>query len=164
MDSSGYVWNDNFEKHAARPHDSAATPLTKAKPSATDAARYASAGGVHTSATDYAMFLVEILEPKPSDAVRLSRPSLQEMVRPHVQLPGNEKIDGASLWALGWAVQERPTGNLLVHSGGQAGFRSLTMASVERKSGFIILTNGDGGGRIMHEQAFGDAMNRLLAG
>jgi hypothetical protein len=119
---------------------------------------------LHTTATDYAKFLIEILVPKPGDAVRLNRPSLQEMVRPQVQLPENEKIDGASSWALGWAVQERPTGNVLVHSGGQTGFRSLAMASVERKSGFIILTNGDGGGRIMYDEAFGDAMNRLLAG
>jgi CubicO group peptidase (beta-lactamase class C family) len=162
MTSSGYVWNDSFEKHAARPHDSAGRPLTKAKPTAKDAARYASAGGLHTTANDYARFLVEILQPKPSDAVRMTRPSLQEMVRPQIPLPEDQKIDGASSWALGWAVQERPTGNVLVHSGGQTGFRSLAMASVERKSGFILLTNGDGGGRIMYDQAFGDVMDRLL--
>ena len=50
MDSSGYVWNGTFEKHSARPHDSTGTPLTKAKPTATDAARYASAGTVSTAA------------------------------------------------------------------------------------------------------------------
>jgi CubicO group peptidase (beta-lactamase class C family) len=164
MDSSGYVWNDTFEKHVARPHDSSASPLAKAKPTATDAARYASAGGLHTTATDYAKFLIEILGPKSGDAFRLSRSSLEEMILPQVKLPEDGRIDGASSWALGWAVQERPTGNVLVHSGGQAGFRSLAMASVERRSGFIILTNGDSGGRVIYDEAFDDAMNRLLAG
>jgi CubicO group peptidase (beta-lactamase class C family) len=164
MAASGYVWNDAFERHAARPHDSAGKPLTKTRPTATDAARYASAGGLHTTATDYAKFLIETLEPKPVDAFRLSPSSLKEMFRPQVKLPEDEKIDGATSWALGWAVQERPTGNVLVHSGGQSGFRSLAMASVDRRSGFIILTNSDSGGWVVDGQAFGDAMNRLLAG
>jgi hypothetical protein len=119
---------------------------------------------LHTTATDYAKFLIETLEPKPVDAFRLSPSSLKEMFRPQVKLPEDEKIDGATSWALGWAVQERPTGNVLVHSGGQSGFRSLAMASVDRRSGFIILTNSDSGGWVVDGQAFGDAMNRLLAG
>jgi len=35
---------------------------------------------------------------------------------------------------------------------------------VERKSGFIILTNGDNGGKVFSNHAFGELMNRLLAG
>lgn len=163
MVSSGYVWNEKFEKHAARPHDTEGKPRIKAKPTATDAARYASAGGLHTTATDYARFLLEILDPKESDEFRLSQKSIKEMIRPQVKLDPREKIDGADSWALGWAVQERQTGNVLVHSGGQAGFRSLAMASVERKSGFIILTNSDNGGRVLFNQLLGECMNRLLA-
>jgi CubicO group peptidase (beta-lactamase class C family) len=144
--------------------ESTGKPLAKSKPTAMDAARYASAGGFHTTATDFAKFLIEILEPKPGDAFRLSRSSPKEMVRPQVKLAENEKIDGASSWALGWAIQERRTGNVLVHSGGQAGFRSLAMASVERKSGFIIPTNSDSGGQIVSHRAFADTMNRLLTG
>ena len=86
------------------------------------------------------------------------------MLRPQVKLPDNEQIDGASSWALGWAVQERASGNVIVHSGGQAGFRSLAMASVERKAGFIILTNSDKKGMIFADPLFTNTMNRLLAG
>jgi CubicO group peptidase (beta-lactamase class C family) len=164
MSSSGYVWNDTFEKHAAAPHDPEGKRSAKKKPTATDAARYASAGGLHTTPTDYARFLIEIVDPKGGDAFRLSKKSLQEMVRPQVKLDEQQKIDGASSWALGWAIQERKNGNLIVHSGGQDGFRSLAMASVERKSGFIILTNGDNGGKVIHNQTLGSIMNRLLAG
>lgn len=164
MSASGYVWNDTFAKHAARPHDASGTPTPKSKPSATDAARYASAGGLHTTAGDYAKFLIEIVAAKPADAFRLNEKSRQEMLRPQVRLPDAEKIDGADSWTLGWAIQQRPTGNVIVHSGGQAGFRSLAMAAVERKSGFIMLTNGDTGGRVIYDQTLMDRLTPLLAG
>ncbi|MBC8002344.1 MAG: serine hydrolase [Opitutaceae bacterium] len=163
MNSSGYVWNDTFEKHAAQPHNVEGKSSPKKKPTATDAARYASCGGLHTTPTDYARFLMEVVDPKESDAFRLGQKSLQEMLRPQVKLDDGEKIDGANSWALGWAIQQRKTGNVIVHSGGQAGFRSLAMASVERKSGFIVLTNGDNGGKVFYHPAFEALMNRLLA-
>jgi CubicO group peptidase (beta-lactamase class C family) len=128
-----------------------------------DAARYASAGGLHTTATDYAKFLMEIIAPKTSDAYRLSQKSLNELLRPQVKLDAQQHIDGATAWALGWAIQERKTGNVIVHSGGQDGFKSLTMASVDRKSGFIVLTNGDNGWKVFHNETFQHWMDRLLA-
>jgi CubicO group peptidase (beta-lactamase class C family) len=164
MTSSGYLWNDNFENHAAQPHDVHGKPSAKKKPKPPDAARYASCGGLHATPTDYAKFLIEIVDPKESDAFRLSMKSLKEMLRPHVRLAVGEKIDGADSWALGWAIQQRKTGSVIVHSGGQSGFRSLTMASVERKSGFIVFTNGDNGGGVFHHPAFSELMDRLLAG
>ncbi len=164
MSSSGYVWNATFEKHTARPHDSNGKPFAKKKPTATDAARYASAGGLHTTATDYAEFLLEIVNPKQPDAFRLSKQSLKEMLRPQVKLDEQQKIDGASSWGLGWAIQEKQNGNVIVHSGGQDGFRSLTMASVENKSGFIILTNGDNGANVLHDPTLAERLNLFLAG
>jgi CubicO group peptidase (beta-lactamase class C family) len=164
MTSSGYVWNDAIAKHSARPHDVQGKPTTKSKPSAADAARYASSGGLHTTAGDYAKFLIEVIDAKPADAFRLNQKSRQEMLRPQVKLPDAEKIDGADSWALGWAIQQRPTGNVIVHSGGQSGFRSLALASVERKSGFIMLTNGDAGGRVLYDEKLSDLLNPLLAG
>lgn len=86
------------------------------------------------------------------------------MLRPQIRLEEQQKIDGASSWALGWAIQERKTGNVIVHSGGQDGFKSLTMASVKRRSGFIILTNGDNGWKVFHNQTFLQVMDGLLAG
>jgi len=161
MNSSGFVWNNTWE--AARPHDADGKPLTKKKPNAIDASRYGSAGGLHTTALDYAKFLAEVLDPKPADGFRLSGPAWKEMLRPQVKLPENEKIDGASHWALGWAVQAREGGPVILHSGGQEGFRSLTLAFPERKSGFVMFTNGDSGGRILFHPDFMEAMTRLLA-
>ena len=84
------------------------------------------------------------------------------MFHPQVKLREDQKIDGASSWALGWAVQERESGNIVLHSGGQSGFRSLTMVSIKRKSGFVMLTNGDSGGYLLYNQELGNVLNRLF--
>jgi hypothetical protein len=84
------------------------------------------------------------------------------MLRPQIKLPPDVKIDGASAWALGWAIQERPGGNVIVHSGGQDGFQSLTMASVDRRSGFVALTNSNNGWKIFQDEHFQEFVNRLL--
>lgn len=162
MPSSGYVWNEAWQSHFARPHDAEGKPLTKKKPAATDAARYAAAGGLHTTATEYARFLVEVVNPKSSDSFRLSRATWNEMLRPQVKLGPEQKIDGATHWALGWAVQERPTGPVIVHSGGQEGFQCLTMASVSKRSGFVALTNSANGWKVFQHADFRDAMSRLV--
>ena len=85
------------------------------------------------------------------------------MFRPQVRLREDQKIDGASSWALGWAVRERENGNIVLHSGGQSGFRSLMMVSIERKSGFVMFTNGDSGGYLLFNQELGNVLNRLFA-
>ncbi len=60
-------------------------------------------------------------------------------------------MDDCTAWALGWGIHERPEGNLIVHSGGQPGFRSLVMACLEKRSGFVAFTNGDNGGKVIYE-------------
>ena len=85
-----------------------------------------------------------------------------EMVRPQVKLREEQKIDGASSWALGWAVQKKPTGNIILHSGGQPGFRSLTMVSMKKKAGFVMFTNSDNGGYVLYNQEIGNVLNRLF--
>ena len=66
------------------------------------AARYGAAGGLSTTAAEYAKFLIEVLDPKPSDAFRLTESRRAEMLRPQV------KKDDASSWALGWQVFHNP--------------------------------------------------------
>ena len=126
-------------------------------------ARYASAGGLITTAKDFSKFIIGLFTPKENDPYRLNRKSLEEMFRPQVKLREDQKIDGASSWALGWAVQERESGNIVLHSGGQSGFKSLMMVSIERKSGFVMLTNGDSGGYLLYNEELGNVLNRLFA-
>ncbi|HEX6890255.1 MAG TPA: serine hydrolase domain-containing protein, partial [Chryseolinea sp.] len=163
MTSSGYVWTETLGKNVAMPHSTQGEPLPKSHPTAVDMARYASAGGLHTTAKDYSKFIIGLFTPKENDPYRLNNNSLAEMFRPQVKLRGDQKIDGASSWALGWAVQERKSGNIVLHSGGQSGFRSLTMVSIERKSGFVMLTNSDNGGYLLYNEDLRNVLNRLFA-
>lgn len=162
LTSSGYVWNETLKKHSAHPHDAHGQPLKKGEPTPVEAARYAAAGGLHTTAGEYAKLLSEILAPKQTDRYRLMRKNIEKMLTPQVKLPADMKIDGADSWALGWAVQERKTGPVIVHSGGQTGFRSLTMGSPKTKSGFIILTNSDNGAKICYDPELAEKLNTLL--
>jgi CubicO group peptidase (beta-lactamase class C family) len=163
MTESGYLWRESLEQTAARPHNIEGQPLPKKKPNAADIARYGAVGELRTTAADYAKFLIAVLNRSGGDAL-LGAPIWNEMIRPQVKLDPSQKIDGADSWALGWAIQERPTGHVILHSGGQSGFRALTMASVERKSGFVILTNSDAGGYVCYDQTLGTLLTPLLAG
>ena len=163
MNSSGYVWTPQLGKNEALAHDVNGKLISKPHQTATDMARYASAGGLLASVKDYASFIISLFNPKEKDPFLLNKVSLKEMTTPQVKLRENQKIDGANSWGLGWAIQERPNGNVILHSGGQAGFRSLTMASLEKKTGFVILTNSDNGGYLLYDPELMNALNRLFA-
>ncbi|HUF48996.1 MAG TPA: serine hydrolase domain-containing protein [Vicinamibacterales bacterium] len=156
MRNSGYLWTDDGRRRAARAHAPDGTPLEAGGASTAALARYAAAGGLHTTATDYAKFLIEVIDPGPADAFRLSKSSRDEMIRPHV------KVDGSSSWALGWQVRHTPTGDLIQHQGGQGGVQAFTAASPARRSGYVILTNSANGMQVFYAPAFVDAMDRYL--
>jgi CubicO group peptidase (beta-lactamase class C family) len=163
MTESGYLWRESLEQAAARPHDLRGQPLPKKKPNGADIARYGAVGELRTTAADYARFLLAVLN-RPTGAAFLGASMWAEMIRPQVKLDPSVKIDGADAWALGWAVQERPSGPVILHSGGQTGFRSLTMASPERRAGFVIFTNSDAGAYVCYDEKLGTLLTPLLAG
>lgn len=154
MTSSGYLYQEGI----ARPHDEKGRMNSDRKATAVDAARYGSAGGLHTTPTDYAKFLLELIDPKPSDAYRLTADSLKEMVRPQV------KVTDSFSWGLGWAIEHKKTGgDIISHSGDNPGFKALAAASIERKAGFIIMTNGDRGfDEIIAKVVHSEPMQRFL--
>lgn len=161
MASSGYFWNDAMERHMARGHDEKGKRSEMSrKPNGPAVARYGMVGGLCTTPTDYAKFLIEIIDPKPSDAFRLNKSSLEEMLRPQV------KRNAESSWALGWEINHTPNGDFLRHGGGNPGFSCLVAASVERKSGYVIMTNGENSGYfgVIAKLITGEILSRFLGG
>jgi CubicO group peptidase (beta-lactamase class C family) len=128
----------------ARPHDENGKRLPGkyyAKPSANEAAegmaRYGAAAMLMTTPGEYAKFLLEFLSPKPADEFRLSEASRAEMLRPQVKT--NEGWGG-----LGWALEEHPGVPILfAHSGQDAGYYCFATACMERRSGLMVMLNGD---------------------
>ena len=153
MTSSGYLYREGM----ARPYDRKGTVLGDRKATEIEAARYGSAGGLHTTPSDYAKFLIEVIKPKPSDAHRLNAASLREMLRPQI------KVSDSLAWGLGWAIEHTKAGDIIAHSGDNPGYKALTAASVQRQAGFIIMTNGDAGyDDIIAKVVMSEPMQRFL--
>jgi CubicO group peptidase (beta-lactamase class C family) len=153
MRSSGYLYREGM----ARPYDDKGRLIGDRKATAVDAARYGSAGGLHTTPTEYAKFLIEIMAPKPTDAYRLSTSSLREIFRPQV------KVTESMSWGLGWTIEHTKAGDIIAHSGDNPGYKAMVAASMQRKAGFIIMTNGDlGFDQIIAKVVKSEPMQRFL--
>ena len=142
MTASGYEWTPAMQRALATPHDAAGQPLTSTPPSLPAIGRYGSAGALMTTATDYARFLLEVMRPKPADNYRLSEASRNEMLKPQIEA-GASPIKTS--WALGWQIWHLDPGNVVAHGGDFDGWHSQSVFSPERRTGFVILTNGEGG-------------------
>jgi hypothetical protein len=91
------------------------------------------------------------MSPKPEDEFRLSQTSLTEMLRPQAKV---ENGRGYSIWsALGWRVAHTPEADLVSHGGDQSGFHSTSEISLASKSGYVILTNGENGWKLIKDLA-----------
>jgi CubicO group peptidase (beta-lactamase class C family) len=159
MHSSGYVWDAAWEPRVAMPHDARGQVLRKRHPTATDAARYASSGGLHATAADYATFLLEVINPKPPDAYRLRPASRATMLTPAVTVPDDP---GRTSWALGWQVFPTRAGDVIAHGGDGLGFHSFAGGSVSAGSGFVVMTNGDNGWQLLRELGIRERIGRWL--
>lgn len=149
--SSVYVWNEICEKRMARPHDRKGQPTDNNRPTEASIARYGAAGELRTTPTDYAKFLIELIDAKGSDAFRLNKASLTEMLRPQIRVAENDEY--VISWGLGWRLVHTKRGDLINHDGYNKGFLSFVEASIEQKSGFVIMTNGENGGELLKKLA-----------
>jgi CubicO group peptidase (beta-lactamase class C family) len=137
-----YEEGTDYARQVARRHDQNGkripdNPVTPQK-RAEGIARYGAAAMLMTTPTDYATFLLEFLDPKPADAFRLNDASRAEMLRPQVK-----KTD--TTWeGLAWHLEQIDGIPLLFsHAGQDAGYYCLCAASTERRSGLMIMLNGD---------------------
>jgi CubicO group peptidase (beta-lactamase class C family) len=161
MASSFYDANGALAARIARGHDEKGHPRPRHRPNPAAMARYASAGGLSATPSDYARFLIEVIAPKPPDEFRLTVPSRDEMIRPLVDAPG--AAPGPSRWALGWQVLTGDT-PVIGHGGNQPGFNAYAAVSVPNRSGYVIMTNGDNGYAVLSQIFTGDAIARVLRG
>ena len=152
MRSSGVLWTKAMEAHIAWGHDPKGAPLTSSrKPTGPAVARYGAAGGLCTTPTDYARFLMHVISPPPANAFRLTRASLSEMLEPHVKHAPQRS------WALGWEIDHTETGDVIRHAGGNPGYSCFVAGSVARRSGYVIMTNSE-------EKGYLEFIARLIAG
>ena len=160
MTSSAYAWQDWLAKRMARPHDSEGNPLDNKKSTPEGVARYGAAGAMLTTPSDYAAFVIAVIDPRPADGFRLQRRSINEMLRPHVKLEGG--MYPAS-WALGWQVFHNQTRDFIYHGGDNDGFHCGAVASVAGRSGFVLMTTGENGTAVLRAVLTDGEMQAFLA-
>lgn len=145
MTSSRVDWDMDYVKRLAKPHDENGKripgkfyTLPTASERAEGMARYGAAATLMTTPSDYAKFLLELVNPPPADTFRLTEASRKEMLRPQVK-----KTD--TTWeGLGWALEQHEgTPMLFTHAGQDAGWYWLTAGCAERRSGLMVMLNGD---------------------
>ena len=148
MTSSGYLLDGTAPERFAAPHDERGQRLDRSVSApAVSVARYGAAGGLKTTPADYARFLIDVIDPRPGDAFRLEPETVKEMLRPHVKLPPPAQPPAS--YALGWQIWHFETDDIINHGGDNLGFRAFAAASVERKSGFVVMMNGNNGFRVL---------------
>lgn len=131
MTSSFVVWNDSLAWRTAVGHDFLETPKDKWEPDAFNAA-----SSLHTTATDYARFLAEVMAPT------LVRPALvREMLTPE-----SDVADGV-FWGLGWGLERYGSADeiLFWHWGNNGWFKCFTIADPASNTGLIFFTNSENG-------------------
>lgn len=161
MRSSGIMWTKAMETNLAWGHDPKGQPLAGSrKPSTPAVARYGVAGGLCTTPTDYARFLMQVISPRPADAFRLTRASLAEMLTPQV------KYEPQRSWALGWEISHTDNGDFIRHGGGNPGYSCFVAGSVPRQTGYVIMTNSEEIGffGVIAKLIAGDTLSRFFGG
>jgi CubicO group peptidase (beta-lactamase class C family) len=160
MSSSAYIWDEPIGKRMAWPHDEAGRPLPEnKKPTHESVARYGAAGDLLTTPTDYAKFMIEVLNPRSRDQFRLSQKTRDEMLRPLISVPNAEQ---RTSWAIGWAIVHDGNHDFIYHGGDDAGWHAIAVASAANKSGFVAMTNGESGTHVLRKVLMSESMQRFL--
>ena len=128
------VWNERFEELGASPHPDSISPASRWRPSEPNVA-----SSLHISATNYAKFLIALM-----NGDGLSDEALQEMLRPQNSIPreawGLKPSETAS-FGLGILVGESPCGTWYSHSGSNPGFTSNFEVHDGCNIGYVFLVN-----------------------
>jgi len=133
MESSSYVWREDYEERTSYPHDTMGKTLSKRKPKQAHAA-----ATLHTTAADYAKFIMAIM-----NRTGLRAETVDAMLTPQVIVDPEETQDVG--WGLGIGVEETPHGRAYWHWGDNMTFRCFFVAFPTHKIGVVYFTNSSFG-------------------
>lgn len=146
MRATGYVSAQGRPGPVATPYDSAGQPLP-----VEPVTRYNAADLAHSTAADYARFLVAVRHDRGLSAwVAAERNRSQADL--HADTCDGAKAASCPPWTgfgLGWQLLGFPGGTTMLHTGKDAG--AFTFAAIDRArgDGIVILTNSDNGWRVI---------------
>ncbi len=157
MKSSSFDCNKECKRLKATGHWSSGAAFAREMPVASAAA------SLHTTAQDYARFLVAAMNGR-----GLKKESLHRMLTPQIRVDegcvscldrGAGRFSESLSWGLGWGLRQTKEDLSLWHWGNNAGlFNAYTQTSQRRSLGLIALTNNGNGLSLISEivrQVFG---------
>lgn len=120
------------------------------------------AGGLLTTASDYAKFMVLIMDRSHRAEWEISDTARQAMLTPRLEIRGRDITR-----ALGWELEQSPAGPLFQHSGSNYGiFKTLGVGDARRGRAIVVLTNAANGNalaaRIVREATGIDRLKSLV--
>lgn len=67
---------------------------------------------------------------------------------------------------MGWEINHTENGDFIRHGGGNPGYSCFVAASVERKSGYVVMTNSEDNGYlgVIAKLIAGDTLSRVIGG
>lgn len=134
MNRSSYVWETDFDDNYAIGHDEKGNPQVKFKPNSAGVA-----GTLHTTASDYAKFLIDI-----SKQQGIQGNIVNDMLKPQVKLIDTNGERGV-YWGLGFGLQNNKENIALWHWGNNVYFNNYTILYEERNIGVVYFTNSSNG-------------------
>lgn len=125
MNDSSYTWEEQYNLQAASPHDTQSNLREKWKPK-----KPVSSFSLHTTAIDFAKFLIEVLP-------YLNNDNLCQQV----SFPINTYLS----WCLGWGKEKKSDSKIYWHSGDNGTFQCFSIILCKQNVGIIIMTNSANG-------------------
>jgi CubicO group peptidase (beta-lactamase class C family) len=145
MKRSSYIWRPDFAADYASPHDAQPAPGNKRRP-----AKPVVASTLHTTAADYARFLLAVLSGaglKPETAKHWLDAQLRLHQRCIQCISDRQDGDQHVAWGFGWGLE--PDEGSFFHWGDNDQFKAFVAGSPKDRSAVVAFTNGFNGMAIM---------------
>jgi hypothetical protein len=147
MHYSSYIWQEKYDESAAVGHDQNGELVEHPKPALAVSART-----LHTTAAEYARFVISIMRPPKEIGPLLSERYVNDMLCPQIQVndlapwnpvwPDSEiKINEQVSWGMGWGIQHQENENAFWQWGHYGPFQAFAMGYKESKCGFVAMAN-----------------------
>ncbi len=133
MSSSSFIWTGAYDQKAASPHDLGGQPAEKVRPESANAA-----ASLHTTALDYARFLIAVMDGEGLPAELAEAMVLQQS---DIGGWGDESTWEYLGWTLGWGFQQGDGEPAIWHWGDNGNFRCFVLAYPGTKDGLVYFTN-----------------------
>lgn len=134
MTSSDYVWREAMAPHMATGYNAQGHAVLRPSFKTPN-----TGNSLLTTCGDLAKVLAAMIAAPPATEFWPGPAFIEQMLTPELEIPTRP---GA--WrGLGWALQLQPSA--FYHTGSNAGFRSVVMASRESRNGLVFLSNSDNG-------------------